>query len=214
MGWDDWLDAGALLEHGARHRWDDGATSTLEVIDACRVDFPSGRIVAVDPAYINSFDESRPVVAEVAPGQYPLVLSVVSGRASFGPFRRLTAATLRISQAQVERWDWVARTGGQVLGMGVDAGTGCFYDASNRPWLAAHQDNQEFIDAHLVRASEEGHSAVVDEAGTTVAAFFACGMGDGFYPVRVGRDAGGGIAMVMIDLELLNHSSGRVDAEA
>ncbi len=34
MAWDDWVDAAALVEHGARHRWDDDATSTLEVVEA------------------------------------------------------------------------------------------------------------------------------------------------------------------------------------
>lgn len=50
---------------------------------------------------------------------------------------------------------------------------------------------------------------LVDDAGATVAVFFAGRMVDGFHPVRLGKGTRGAIALVMVDLELLNRSSGR-----
>ena len=140
MGFDEWLDAEALLEQGAQHRWRKGDVSTLEVVEVCRLDLATGRVVAVDPAYFDSFGEARPVVAEVPPGTYPVLLSVVawaSTHESRGRRRAVTAATLKISDNPIARWGWIdERSDGKVLGVGVDAGTACFYDASKRASLA------------------------------------------------------------------------------
>lgn len=214
MGFDEWLDAEALLEQGAQHRWPDGDVSTLEVVEVCNLDLATGRVVAVDPAYVDSFDDTRPVVAQVPPGTYPVWLSVVAlpstGQSDL-PRRLVTAATLKISDNPVARWNWVdEREDGKVLGVGVDAGTACFYDASNRESLALLSDDEDRVDAAIREASDAGFAAIPDASGATAAVFISCGMGDGFYPIRIGRDASDGVAMVMIDLELLNHSTGRV----
>jgi hypothetical protein len=46
-----WLEPRDLIENGAHHRWPDGAFSTLEVIEVCRLVLPTGRIAATDPAF-------------------------------------------------------------------------------------------------------------------------------------------------------------------
>ena len=70
------------------------------------------------------------------------------------------------------------------------------------------------VEAALLEASETGFVAIPDASGGTAAVFISCGMGDGFYPIRIGRDTTDAVAMVMVmvmvDLELLNHSTGRV----
>ncbi|TCC56500.1 DUF4241 domain-containing protein [Kribbella pittospori] len=215
MGFDEWLNAGALLEHGAQHRWPDRDVSTLEVVEVCQLDLATGQVVAVDPAYPHHFDDATPVVAEVPPGTYPVLLSVVtwpSTEESHRYSRVVTAATLKISDEPVATWSWVdERSDGKVLGVGVDAGTACFYDASQRELLALLSDDEDRVDAALDAAGDAGFAAIPDAPGGTAAVFVACGMGDGFYPIRIGRDAADRIAMVMIDLELLNHSIGQVD---
>jgi hypothetical protein len=214
MAFDEWLDAEALLEQGARHRWRERDVSTLEVVEVCHLDLATGRVVAVDPAYPHHFDDARPVVAEVPPGTYPVLLSVVawpSAEESHRHSRAVTAATLKISDNPVARWNWVdERADGKVLGVGVDAGTACFYDASKRELLALLSDDEDRVDAALDEASDAGFAAIPDAAGGTAAVFIGCGMGDGFYPIRIGRDASDRVVMVMVDLELLNHSTGRV----
>lgn len=110
MGFDDWLAADALLEQGAQHRWPEGDVCTLEVVEVCHLDLATGQVVAVDPAYFGSFDEAWPVVAQVPPGTYPVLLSVVAlpsnGRTDL-PRRLVTAATLKISDNPVATWNWV-----------------------------------------------------------------------------------------------------------
>ncbi|GAB3941490.1 DUF4241 domain-containing protein [Kribbella albertanoniae] len=215
MSFDEWLDAEELLEQGAQHRWPERDVSTLEVVEVCHLDLATGRVVAVDPAYFHSFEDARPVVAEVAPGTYPVLLSVVawpSTEESHRDSRAVTAATLKISDAPVARWEWLdERADGTVLGVGVDAGTACFYDASQRESLALLSEDEDRVEAALFEAADAGFAAVPDASGGTAAVFIGCGMGDGFYPIRIGRDASDRVAMVMIDLELLNHSTGRVD---
>jgi hypothetical protein len=214
MAFDEWLDAEALLEQGAQHRWRERDVSTLEVVEACHLDLATGRVVAVDPAYPHHFDDASPVVAEVPPGTYPVLLSVVawpSTGESHRHSRAVTAATLKISDNPVATWDWVdERADGKVLGVGVDAGTACFYDASKRELLALLSDDEDWVDAALEEASDAGFAAIPDAPGGTAAVFISCGMGDGFYPIRIGRDASDRVAMVMVDLELLNHSTSRV----
>lgn len=214
MAFDEWLDAEALLQQGAQHRWREQDVSTLEVVEVCHLDLATGRVVAVDPAYFGSFDDARPVVAEVPPGTYPVLLSVVawpSTEETHRPRRAVTAATLKISDNLVARWDWVdERADGKVLGIGVDAGTACFYDASRRELLALLSEDEDRVDAALVEAGDAGFAAIPDASDGTAAVFISCGMGDGFYPIRIGRDASDRVAMVMVDLELLNHSTGRV----
>ncbi|GAA1602781.1 DUF4241 domain-containing protein [Kribbella karoonensis] len=217
MGFDDWLAAEALLEQGAQHRWPEGDVSTLEVVEVCHLNLATGRVVAVDPAYFGSFDEAWPVVAQVPPGTYPVLLSVVvlpsTGRTELSR-RLVTAATLKISDNPVAGWNWVDEASdGKVLGVGVDAGTACFYDASERELLALLSADEDRVDAALIEASDTGFAAIADSSGGTAAVFIGCGMGDGFYPIRIGRDASDRVAMVMIDLELLNHSTGRVAAD-
>ena len=214
MGFDEWLAAEALLEQGAQHQWRKGDVSTLEIVEVCRLDLPTGRVVAVDPAYCVSFDEARPVVAEVPPGTYPVLLSVVawsSTHESPRARRDVTAATLKISDNPIARWSWIGPSDGEVLGVGVDAGTACFYDASKRESLALLHEDDNVVEAALFEAGDAGFVAIPDASGGTAAVFIGCGMGDGFYPIRIGRDVSDTIAMVMVDLELLNHSTGRVD---
>jgi Protein of unknown function (DUF4241) len=169
MGFDEWLDAEAVLEHGTQHRWPDGDVSTLEVVEVCHLDLATGRVVAVDPAYVGSFDEARPVVAQVPPGTYPVLLSVVAlpstGR-TYLPGRLVTAATLKISDNPVARWNWVdERSDGKVLGVGVDAGTACFYDASKREPLALLSEDEDRVDAAIREASDAGFAAIPDASG-------------------------------------------------
>jgi hypothetical protein len=182
MGFDEWLDADALLEQGAQHRWRERSLSTLEVVEVCRLNLATGRVVAVDPAYPHNFDDAVPVVAAVPPGTYPVLLSVVawpSTEKSHRNIRAVTAATLKISDDPVVRWTWVdERSDGQVLGVNVDAGTVCFYDASKREMLAVLSDDEDRLDVELDAIDDSGSVAIPDASGGTAAVFIGCGMGD------------------------------------
>ena len=107
-------------------------------------------------------------------------------------------------------WDRLeAETGGSVLG--VDAGTGCIYDASNRDVLEVLQADDERLDAVFVEVHSSRFATVDDSSGTPALVLFECGMGDGAYPVWIGRDPGATIVAILIDLELLSHASSRLE---
>lgn len=62
------------------------------------------------------------------------------------------------------------------------------------------------------QAVHESESRVMTIDDVTVArlVLFECGMGDGAYPARIGRDEHADIVAALLDLELLSHSLGRV----
>jgi hypothetical protein len=211
---DGWLEPEDLLRDGARHQWPDGKESTLEVDEVCRLAAPTGQIAAIDPSWLFFPEDGDCVLAEVPPGDYPVILSIVhfppTQRFPHG-LRSLTAATVQVTDRPAVRWEWDQDADGRRLGIGVDTGTGCYYDVANRPVLEALQEHGDRVDQalHAVHTSRSRFLAVEDERAAQLV-LFECGMGDGHYPVRIGRDARSTVVAVMLDLELLSHSTGPI----
>lgn len=213
-----------LFSHGARHRWADGDDSKLDVVRTPDVVLPTGRLVVCDPGYTayGSRLHKKYLAATVNPGAYPVqvaVVDTVSERAALPPRRPVTAARVFISHAEVASWEpaWPlkepAADGNVVGGFGVDAGMGCFMDESIAPFL----DNYQTGEGGGARGRALGEQVIKngwtviadDESGANVV-IFDCGMGDGSYPVWLGKAADGSLAQVAADLELLSHSDGPV----
>lgn len=203
----------ALLADGARHRWADGRMSTLSVETACALDLPTGRLTVQDPAWpINPDIDDSMVVAVVEPGTYEVVLSVVRRDAPAverEPLNRVTAAAVRVKAAPVV--SWVPARPDQdepsdALGFSVDGGVGCFADEANKEVLAHLQTDPDQLFATMGRVGDQQRwVAVPDGVEAAQLVLFECGMGDGVYPVWIGRDADGDISLVLADLELLSH---------
>jgi hypothetical protein len=90
----------------------------------------------------------------------------------------------------------------EFYGYGVDAGTGCFYDAAAEeafPEVQEDEDEGPLWDAfensdwspgpHLVKSASTGHTLVA----------FTSGWGDGFYPTWIGRSASGEVTCFLTD---------------
>ena len=88
----------------------------------------------------------------------------------------------------------------EFYGYGVDAGTGCFYDAAaEEAFPEAQEDEGPLWDAfensdwspgpHLVRSPSTGHTLVT----------FTSGWGDGFHPTWIGRSASGEVTCFLTD---------------
>jgi len=147
-----------------------------------------------------------PFTAEVDPGTYLIVLSVVEvARADFPELtdERVAAAWFQVSDKPTVEWT-LALSDGQTLddlgdteffGYGVDAGTGCFVDAAVAVPLGdlLGEDCEPLVTAlfdaenSMVRTPavladpESGHGFVA----------FSSGWGDGHYPTWVGRSIDG-----------------------
>ncbi|MFD8809904.1 DUF4241 domain-containing protein, partial [Streptomyces sp. NPDC059597] len=93
-----------------------------------------------------------------------------------------------------------ARGEDEFYGYGVDAGTGCFYDASadgafpdcegdEGPLWDAFEDSKWAPGPHRVTSPDAGHDLIA----------FSSGWGDGAYPTWIGRDAAGEITCFLTD---------------
>lgn len=194
-----------------------GEPVTVRTVEIGDLKLPSGRVVAMDP-----FSDPRrePFTARVAPGRYPVVLSLVQPEGWPAPV--IAAATLRFSQKAPVAWH-LALTPGQdpgaleeseFYGFPVDAGTACFAS----PEAARVQARRMTVLGmpnlpHIMRLSREmeAHAedgmwamAELDRRRGLNAAFFTAGYGDGAYGAYWGYDAQGEAAALVIDFGVVD----------
>ncbi|MCC9311922.1 DUF4241 domain-containing protein [Kitasatospora sp. RB6PN24] len=200
-------DVARLFTAGSSYDCGRGMTATVTALPEAALALSSGRVSACDP-FIGLGDDVHPFTAEVDPGTYSIVLSVVEiarGEVREVVDERVAAAWLQVSDKPTVEWT-LALSAGQDLddlgdteffGYGVDAGTGCFVDATaGAPLGDLLAEHYELLEAALfgeensmVRAPavltdpESGHSLVA----------FSSGWGDGHYPTWVGRSIDGTI---------------------
>jgi len=172
----------------------------IEVMDAGTLRMPSGRLVATDPAWID--DRDQPFTVTVPPGEYPVRLSVA--RFADNPeHKRVAAAKLVIRDENAQSWEMALlpeqdpRTllDTEFYGFGVDAGMGCFYDASATLAFARLDRSNVLGDAITAPMSDL-------ESGTNLIAYHS-GWGDGAYPTWIGRAAGGRVTCFIADMLLM-----------
>ncbi len=174
------------FEKDARFELDDGAVVTVELSAGGRLRMPSGRLLVGDPD--PWLHEVAPFVDTVAPGEYPLQLSVV--RFADAPdHTRVAACALWVSDRPTASWNNAWREGehplllgdGEFFGVGVDAGRVALVDAAV---AAAFEDTIE--DAYE-EMSGRAHELTEPSGANLITV--ESGWGDGSYPVWVGRDA-------------------------
>jgi uncharacterized protein DUF4241 len=190
-----------------------GGTVAVEVAQLGMLRLPSGALIACDPTYLQpagpgasewvtksySYGQSHhPFTATVPPGDYPVVLSRFRWFSGSGP--TVAAVKVWIGDGAVDSWEMALRAGqdprllpdGGFFGFGVDAGTGCFFDAVAASALA-HQTRR------FVLGYQESRELTDDASGANLIAF-SSGWGDGSYPVWIGSTAAGDIACFVADL--------------
>ncbi|KAB2974970.1 DUF4241 domain-containing protein [Streptomyces sp. SS1-1] len=202
-----------LFTPGSTFSHPSGPTGVIHVADGGELDLPTGRIVACDPFVCLGTGDVEPFTVTVAPGRYRVEAAVATlthpGEApSDRPHRRVAAARLVIRDEPTVTWEPALLPGqdpadlgeDEFYGYGVDAGTGCFYDAAAEqgfpeaqadegPLWDAFEDSDWSGGPHLVRSPATGH---------TLAAFTS-GWGDGAYPTWTGRGADGEVTCLVTD---------------
>ena len=129
-----------LFAAGSERRIDDRRLR-LSTHRAGELHLPTGQLVAADPSSLDL--DGRPFTATVAPGTYPVTISLATFADDAG-HRRVCAARLDITDEPVARWELALRDGqdpldldfGEFFGFGVDAGMACFVDAEACEGLA------------------------------------------------------------------------------
>jgi hypothetical protein len=193
-------DLDAMFTPGARAR-ESGDLVEIEVVDAGKVRLPSGRLLATDPAYLTQELPAweGPLTARVAPGSYPVELSIARNLAH--DQGTVAGARIVVSNEPVVSWELGLREGQHEIdlgdeefyGFGVDTGTASFTDVEAIPAVADP--------AQDVSATLESRHGTVDDGGLVM---WHAGYGDGSYPVWVGRDRDGAVAAFVADMLILD----------
>ncbi|MGK5551786.1 DUF4241 domain-containing protein [Actinomadura kijaniata] len=189
-----------------------GRPGVIETRQAGRLDVPSGRLVACDP-FVQGDDPGyeKPFTVTVAPGRYPVWVSLVRHRGATGKAHSMVAAVkVAIRAAPAVRWELALQPGwdpgglkpNHYYGFGVDTGTGAFLDASAGRALS----NLAKPGGLLAERLEDAHITDVrdPETRTNVVAYHS-GWGDGEYPTWVGRAADGSPTAFVTDLHVIDH---------
>jgi hypothetical protein len=215
-----------IFRDGARFVWPGDREAQVAVVPAGDLIMPSGRLVACDPFLGLVFDEDAvPFTVQVPPGRYPVLLALVGWTDPEKPLQAVTAhrtaaAKLAVSDEPVVRWE-LALVAGQSLadlgenefyGYGVDAGTGCFIDASAVQALKplVQDDDDDLVELSLTDAlSAVDWVGAVDlpslNGEVNIIAFMS-GPGDGAYPTWVGYDAADHPTCFITDFEYLRRA--------
>ncbi|MET9834774.1 DUF4241 domain-containing protein [Streptomyces sp. NPDC006385] len=189
---------------------DDHATGPYvveRVIDAGSLRLPTGRVVACDPGWT---DPGEPFTVVVPPGSYRMQIATAAyptehwGKSLH--MEDFTGARILVSDKPTVAWEMALRPGedprtlreGEFYGFGVDTGTGCFVDAVAADRLTGGEntvpDGDDSTDGILVLDdAESGGNLIV----------YPSGMGDGAYPVWIGRDTDGEVTCLVADMLIL-----------
>ncbi|GGV20332.1 hypothetical protein GCM10010293_16010 [Streptomyces griseoflavus] len=189
----------ALFTPGSRFAHEGFGTATVTSPETAGVlRLPTGSVMAADPATLDERDQ--PFTVPVPPGEYPVVTATMKwdGRGC----GENTAAMLRVLDKPTVSWELAVRPGqdtrllgeGEFYGFGVDSGMAAFLDAAGRDVLAA--------------ACEHGCApgeTTDPDTGTNLIAYHS-GMGDGSYPVWIGRTAEGEVTCLVADMLILHRA--------
>lgn len=201
---------------GARYAIPDYGTVIVEVREVGQLRMPTGRLVAADPGVLYDgvpprlVADSVPFTAQVSPGAYPVALSLVRW-VDHPEHVTVAAGRLLISSEPVASWEMALRLGddprtlgnGEFYGFGVDTGAACFVDAAAVGGVARmaepHRD--------MLKQVQGGRTVeATDSASGANLIAFSSGLGNGEYPVWVGRTASGEVACFVADMLLLDDS--------
>lgn len=192
-----------MFQEGTRYRLGQGAEVVVETQQAGPLRLTSGRLIAADPGWL--VPDLEPFTAAVAAGEYPVDISLI--RFVDEPDHcRTVAAKLTIHNEPVASWEMALRPGQdprllgekEFFGFGVDAGMGCFFDASAAEGMARtveETDGDVFLNVHAGQIAE-----ISDPASSANLIAFSSGWGDGAYPTWIGRTADGEVACFIADM--------------
>lgn len=194
----------------------------IETIALGDLELPTGRVVAADPL-VNP--ERPPFAREVAPGRYPVTLY----KAQY----RIAMAAVRFQPGNVARWEMATLPGqdlaklgdDEIYGYPVDAGTGCFMDAT----AAKAMEKRETIQIEAQRGTSDSYSNYYDDVVAAEmapnddnyalhkplpddpvnVAIFQSGWGDGFYASYWGLDESGKPLVLVTDFGVMEGADGR-----
>lgn len=236
-------DLDTMFRPGVRYRLinpdSEDEDAVVEMCNAGSLHLATGRLVACDPFSASSLTENTAAfTVTVPPGRYPVTLSTAridqpADREIPSGTSLVAAARLTIRDEPVARWELALRPGQNLTdlepggfwgfyGFGVDSGAGAFLDLTALPELSrlggpgpAMWQPGALDEIKPALLMDQMVDLVVNRAAELNVVIFLCAMGDGGYPVWIGRTAADKPACFVADLELLSHhSSGPLPIES
>ncbi|WP_434452376.1 DUF4241 domain-containing protein [Lentzea sp. E54] len=180
---------------------------------------PSGRLVAADP-FVLWPEDAEAFTTEVAPGAYPVSVSLVSwvdgdGFPDLRQGYRVAAAKVTVRDEPAYSWTPAVLPGQRVpmheeFGYEVKSSTGAFFDLTAAEALDRLASDDEVGNCDLIDALDKvgggrGPANVADfQSGLNVVAF-STGWGDGVYPTWVGRNTAGDPVAFVTDFQVIRN---------
>lgn len=192
-----------LFEPGTEFELTVGGRANVAVRDVGLLNLPSGKVIAVDPSWLPSWQRLgiAAYTVSVRPGRYPVSLSVMRSHGA----DLVAAARLSLTSSPVTAWELALRPGedpgslrpGEFFGVGVDVGSAGFLDAVALQYMA---EQEEHNGGQLGTPGAQSSVERTDPATGANYIVFSTGYGDGHYPVWIGRDAAGAVACFVMDM--------------
>lgn len=187
-----------LVTAGARLATTDGRVLTVERVPVGTIRLPSGRVLVVDPGWIES--DNTPLAATVAPGKYAVDVFQLT---EDGAQNTMTAACrVAVTGAPVVSWELALRDGDNALALGdgeffgnpVDTATLSLLDPVG---LTAFPQSK--VDDAMAAMDAAAHWHTVSDPETGTDLIIVLGWTDGAYPVWLGRAEDGAISCFVLD---------------
>jgi Tfp pilus assembly protein PilF len=177
--------------------------------DAGILQIPSGQVVARDPYTV---EDSEAFTVTVPPGAYPVTITWAGWESGAGG--TVTAVRILVSEEPTVTWEMALLPGqdprmlpdGAYYGFGVDSGIGAFLDASGGESLPARlAESSGYTDPFPDAAAPACYAAwTEDPSSGTNMLIYPAGVGDGEYPVWIGRGPDGRVVSLIADMLMLN----------
>jgi hypothetical protein len=195
------------------------AAREIKTITIGELELPTGRIVAADPLV----QADRPAFARtVKPGRYPVRLYAAEGRIALAELRFAPGKPARWEIATLPGQNAAELKGDEIFGYAVDAGLGCYMDATAYPLIQAREalvkkqagtDDINYYDDVLateLAGNADDYALHRPMADSPVnVAIFSSGWGDGFYPAFWGLDTSGEPLVLLTEFYVLEHGDAR-----
>lgn len=198
----------ALFRAGNRFVLFTGTALTARIHNAGLLRLPTGRLIAADPDWLPSWRrlDVHPFTVGVPAGAYPVTLALLEWRdEGRQPDAMVAAAKVTVQDMPVSSWEFALRPGqdpasladDEFFGIGVDAAVMGLFDAVALLPLARLVDEDPLA---LSPPSAYQPLDVVDPGSGANVIAFQTGLGDGHYPVWIGRTPGGSVGCFIVDM--------------
>ena len=186
----------------------DGEKMTFLKKDIGQLSITSGKIIATDPIVLH---DATPYVHDFPKGLFPVELAIIK----IGNDKRIGFSRIKFNDSSISRWEFALKEGqekipitsSEIIGYGVDGGTGMFIDEDGAKYLNSLDFDDYWEEIFVTKFSEKWKptwSYLNYEFNGKNLVAFSTGYGDGYYGTYVGYDEDGNISQLLTDFGIIS----------